>query len=166
MFWFFGQEACGILVPQPGLEPTAPALEGKVLTTRPPGKSLIKNPLSFHSLSGLLLLLWWLSGKESPGNEGTEGSIPGLGKSPGGRDGNPLPYSCLGNSMDRGAWWATVHAATRVRYDWATKPPKKFHPNTFIKKLVGNTIMISLIFVCLKYHIWIGMFRLYFYNQR
>ena len=103
MFWFFGQEACGILVPQPGLEPTAPALEGKVLTTRPPGKSLIKNPLSFHSLSGLLLLLWWLSGKESPGNEGTEGSIPGLGKSPGGRDGNPLPYSCLGNSMDRGA---------------------------------------------------------------
>ena len=33
MFWFFGQEACGILVPQPGIEPTPPALEGEVLIT-------------------------------------------------------------------------------------------------------------------------------------
>ena len=37
------------------------------------------------------------------------GSIPGLGRSPGEGNGNPLQYSCLGNSMDRGAWWATVH---------------------------------------------------------
>ena len=36
------------------------------------------------------------------------GSIPGLGRSPGGRNGNPLQYSCLGNPMDRGAWQATV----------------------------------------------------------
>ena len=36
------------------------------------------------------------------------GSIPGLGKSPGGEHGNPLQYSCLENHMDRGAWWATV----------------------------------------------------------
>ena len=35
-------------------------------------------------------------------------SIPGLGRSPGEEDGNPLQYSCLGNLMDRGAWWATV----------------------------------------------------------
>ena len=40
MFWFFGQEACGILAPPPGIEPTPPALEGEVLTTGPPGKSL------------------------------------------------------------------------------------------------------------------------------
>ena len=40
MFWFFGPEAGGILAPQPGIEPTPPALEGKVLTTGPPGKSL------------------------------------------------------------------------------------------------------------------------------
>ena len=40
MFWFFGHEACGVLVPQPGIEPTPPALEGKVLTTGLPGKSL------------------------------------------------------------------------------------------------------------------------------
>ena len=41
MFWFFGHEACGILAPRPGIEPAPPALEGKVLTTGPPGKSLI-----------------------------------------------------------------------------------------------------------------------------
>ena len=40
MFWSFGHEACGILVPQPGIEPEPPALEGEVLTTEPPGKSL------------------------------------------------------------------------------------------------------------------------------
>ena len=39
MFWFFGREAYGILAPQPGIEPTPPALEGEVLTTGPPEKS-------------------------------------------------------------------------------------------------------------------------------
>ena len=39
MFWVFGPEARGILVPRPGIEPTLPALEGKVLTIGPPGKS-------------------------------------------------------------------------------------------------------------------------------
>ena len=37
------------------------------------------------------------------------GLIPGFGRSPGGGNGNPLQYFCLENSMDRGAWWATVH---------------------------------------------------------
>ena len=37
------------------------------------------------------------------------GLIPGLGRSPEGRHGNPLQYSCLENPMDRGAWWAVVH---------------------------------------------------------
>ena len=36
-------------------------------------------------------------------------SIPGLGRSPGGRNGNPVQYSCLENPMGREAWWATVH---------------------------------------------------------
>jgi len=40
------------------------------------------------------------------------GSIPGLGRSPGGGHGNPLQYSCLENPMDRGAWRATVHRVT------------------------------------------------------
>ena len=41
------------------------------------------------------------------------GSIPGLGRSPGGGHGNPLQYSCLENPMDRGAWWATVHGVSK-----------------------------------------------------
>ena len=43
------------------------------------------------------------------------GSIPGLGRSPGGRNGKPLQYSCLENSMDREVWWATVHRAAKSR---------------------------------------------------
>jgi len=37
-------------------------------------------------------------------------------------NGNPIQYSCLGNPMDRGAWWATVRGVTRVRHDLASKP--------------------------------------------
>ena len=44
------------------------------------------------------------AGKESPLNVGNMGSIPGLGRSPGEGNGNPLRYSCLENPMDRGAW--------------------------------------------------------------
>ena len=42
-------------------------------------------------------------------NEGDMGSIPGSRRSPGEGNGNPLQYSSLENSMDRGAWWATIH---------------------------------------------------------
>ena len=56
--------------------------------------------------------------KESVRNAGDLGSIPELGKSTGEGNGNPLQYSCLENSMDRGAWQATVHrAACRVGHD-------------------------------------------------
>ena len=48
-------------------------------------------------------------GKASAYNAGDPGSIPGLGRSPGEGNGNPLQYSCLKNPMHRGAWWATVH---------------------------------------------------------
>ena len=56
--------------------------------------------------------------KNSPANAGdTEdvGSIPGSGRSPGGGNGNPLQYSCLGNPMDRGALLATVHSVAKSR---------------------------------------------------
>ena len=53
-----------------------------------PGGSVVKNP---------------------PANVGDVSSIPGSGKSPGKGNGNPLQQSCLENSMDGGAWWATVH---------------------------------------------------------
>ena len=41
------------------------------------------------------------------------GSIPGLGRSPGKGNGNPLQYSCLDNPMDRGAWWATLQEVAK-----------------------------------------------------
>ena len=53
----------------------------------------------------------WLSGKKSM--PGDVDSMPGLGRSPGEGNGNPLQYACLGDSKDRGAWWATVHGVTR-----------------------------------------------------
>ena len=45
------------------------------------------------------------------------GLIPGLGRSPGVGNGNPLQYSCLENSMDKEAWWATVQGPQRVGHD-------------------------------------------------
>ena len=54
--------------------------------------------------------------KNSPANAGDArdvGSIPGLGRSLEVGNGNPFQYSCLENSMDRGAWWATVHGVAR-----------------------------------------------------
>ena len=51
--------------------------------------------------------------KESTCNVGAPGSIPGSGRSLGGGNGNPLQYSCLENSMDRGAWQATVQGVTK-----------------------------------------------------
>ena len=57
-----------------------------------PGGSVVKNPLAKARDVGL---------------------IPGSGKSPGGGNGNPLPYSCLGDPMDRGAWWAAVHGVAK-----------------------------------------------------
>ena len=47
--------------------------------------------------------------KNLPANAGDMGLIPGLGRSPGEGNGNPLQYFCLGNSMDRGAWKALIH---------------------------------------------------------
>ena len=57
-----------------------------------PGDSVVKNPLA---------------------NTGDQGSIPGLGRSPAEGNANSLQYSCLENSLDRGAWWATVHGVAK-----------------------------------------------------
>ena len=51
--------------------------------------------------------------KNQPANAEDVGSIPGSGQSPGEGNGNPLQYSCLENSMDRGAWRATVHGIAK-----------------------------------------------------
>ena len=59
--------------------------------------------------------------KESACCAGDPGLIPGLGRSSGEGNGNPLQHSCLENPIDRGAWWTTVHGVARVGHDLATK---------------------------------------------
>ena len=54
-------------------------------------------------------------GKASACNAGDPGLVPGLRRSPGEGNGNPLQYSCLENPTDRGAWWATIHRVTKSR---------------------------------------------------
>ena len=51
--------------------------------------------------------------KDLPANARDASSIPGSERSPGERDGNPLQYSRLGNPMNRGAWWTTVHGVAK-----------------------------------------------------
>ena len=60
--------------------------------------------------------------KNPPANAGDirdEGSVPRLGRSPGGGHSNPLQYSCLENPMDRAAWWSTVLGSHRAGHDWS-----------------------------------------------
>ena len=59
--------------------------------------------------------------KNPPDNAGYAGSVPGLGRSPGGGNGNPLQYSCLENLVEKGTWRARVHEVTRVGHNLATK---------------------------------------------
>ena len=51
--------------------------------------------------------------KSLPVNTGDLGSIPGLGRSPGEGNGNPLQYVCMENPVDRGAWWAPIHGGAK-----------------------------------------------------
>ena len=61
-------------------------------------------------------------GKESACSAGDPGSVPWLGKSPEEENGNPFQYFSLENSIDRGAWQATVYEVKRVGHNLATKP--------------------------------------------
>ena len=64
-----------------------------------------------------LIMGWSFPGgsavKNSPASAGEVGSFPGSERSLGEGNGNPLQYSCLGNPMDRGDWWATAHGVTK-----------------------------------------------------
>ena len=74
-------------------------------------------------------------GKEPACHVGNLSSIPGLGRSPGEGNGNPLQYSCLENSADRGAWWATVHGvAERDMTEQLTQTKQ-----TEIQELIGSS---------------------------
>ena len=77
----------------------------------------------------------WFPGKASAHNSGDPGLIPGSGRSPGEGNSNPLQYSCcLENSMDGGAWWATVHgvAKSRTRLSDFTSRTKETQRENFI----------------------------------
>ena len=68
----------------------------------------------FHFIyNNYLGLPRWLGGKNLLANAGDAGLIPESEQSPGEGSGNPLQYSCLGNPMERGTWWATVHGVTK-----------------------------------------------------
>ena len=67
--------------------------------------------------------------KNLPANAGDAVLIPGFGRSSGEGNVNVLQYSCLGNPMNRGAWWVTVHRVTRVRHNLATTYPKRYSIN-------------------------------------
>ena len=78
-------------------------------------------------------------------------SIPGLGRSPGKGHSNPLQYSCLENSVDRGAWWATVHGVTKSqtrlkRLSMCTRkdPSSLFGYPVFLIPFVENTVFSPL----------------------
>ena len=79
-----------------------------------------------------------LEGKESTCNTGDPGLIPGSGRSPGGGNGNPLQYYCLGNPMDRG--WATVHGVSKSQIGLSTHTHTHTHTHrpTFIMKYVSQ----------------------------
>ena len=107
-------------LPNPGIEPRSPALQGShtlqadSLLCEPPGKPIwrkgfIKELVRQPSFPG------GSDGKESTHSAGGPGLIPGSGRSPGVGNGNPLQYACLENSVDRGAWWATVHGTAKSR---------------------------------------------------
>ena len=75
-------------------------------------------PLEIYKLSKIIKTstLYFPHGsdsKESAYNVGDQGSVPGSGRSPGEENGTPLQYSCLENSMDGGAWWATAHSVAK-----------------------------------------------------
>ena len=68
--------------------------------------------------------------KNLSANAGDLGLIPGLGQSPGEGNCKPLQYSCLGNSMDRGAWWAKVHGVTQSDTTELTEHARTFFRQT------------------------------------
>ena len=117
----------------PGLEPTSfmsPALAGRFFTTSATWKAqsiplvFNKNNENINDSLVAQLVKNPPATEEITCNAGDLGSLPGFGRSPGGRHGNPLQYSCLENPMDRGAWWAIVREVTK---SWTWLSDFHFH---------------------------------------
>ena len=80
----------------------------------------------------------------SAGDTRDTGSIPGSGRSPGVRNGNPLKCSCLKNSMDRRAWQATVHGITKNQTWLSTAQPQSQHMKIVAQELKPQECVIGL----------------------
>ena len=96
--------------------PMSPALAGRFFTVAPPGK-----PSPQTSLTSCPFLGYFYLDVSSIKNRGRPLFDPWVGRSSGEGNGNPLQYSCLENSMERGAWWATVCGVAKSRTplsDW------------------------------------------------
>ena len=87
--------------------------------------------------------------KNLPANARDAGLIPGSGRSPGEGNGNPFQYSCLENSMDRGAWRATVHGVTRSQTrlrNWThicTDTDTQTHRHTYTRAILADVFIFS-----------------------
>ena len=91
---------------------------------------------------------WWLSGKESACQPEDASLTPGSGRFPGGGNGNPGQYSCLGNPMDRGAWQATVHGATR---SWTRLSNRAWVHRGRVKRWDSSTLLFFCLFLKYKF---------------
>ena len=96
--------------------PLLPESDFIIIKTHINAVSLIHSKLSVSAVQAVLT--GFPDGpvvKNPPARAGATSLIHGLGRPPGKGDGSPLQYSCLQNSMDKGAWWATVHGVTKSR---------------------------------------------------
>ena len=90
--------------------------------------------------------LLWLRQLSLPAMQETWVWLLGQKRFPGGGNGNPLQYSCLGNSIDRGAWQAMVHGVARVRHDFAIKPTYLgglYHPQSKILSISPKSLTFT-----------------------
>ena len=102
------------------------------------GKQWNRKPLPNLLTLNLLGTTGSSGSKESSCNAGDLGSVPGFGRAPGEGNGNPLQYSCLENSMDRGGtWWAPVHGAAKS--DKTEQPTHKCMSTLYMHGFPGGS---------------------------
>ena len=105
--------------------------------------------------------------KESTCNAGDPNSIPGLGKSPGEGNGKPLQYSSLENSMDRAAWWTTVHFSKELDMAEQLTFTHSLRLGQVISVLLSNLHFTSISKIICSLSVWLTSFCIlkknYFY---
>ena len=120
-------------LPKAGIEPRSPALQGDSL---PKSQTRLTDEhfhftFTFYHTGGLAV-------KNLPAKAqatGDLGSIPGSGRCPGGGNGNPLQYSCLGNPMDRGAWQATYSPWGHKEWDMTERQSTHMPTHYYVRSI-------------------------------